>query len=55
MDPDQLRTAVVEPLADEFPHAEIRFDPSRTTGRGYYQTLCFKINARDQQGVEHAE
>jgi hypothetical protein len=53
IDSDQLRTAVVEPLADEFPHAEFRFDPSRTAGRGYYQTLCFKINAWDQQGVEH--
>jgi hypothetical protein len=53
IDVEALRTAVMDPLAHEFPDAEIGFDPGRTTGRGYYQGLCFKIYARDQRNVEH--
>jgi hypothetical protein len=53
MDFDQLHAAVMVPLAAEFPRAELGFDPSRTSGRGYYQTLCFKIYGQDQRDVEH--
>jgi hypothetical protein len=53
MDPDQLRAAVLAPLAADFPHVELGFDPRRTAGRGYYQTLCFKIYGREVGGTEH--
>jgi len=29
---------------------ELRLDPERTSGRGYYEGLCFKIHAEDDDG-----
>lgn len=33
-----------------YPHAEFVFDPDRSSGRGYYSDVCFKIHARDPKG-----
>ena len=34
----------------EYPDMDFVFDPSRTSGRGYYTDVCFKIHARDAKG-----
>jgi hypothetical protein len=34
----------------EYPGVDFVFDPSRTSGRGYYTDVCFKIHARDRAG-----
>jgi len=33
-----------------YPHAELVSDPARTSGRGYYTDVCFKIHARAAGG-----
>jgi hypothetical protein len=48
-----LRSAVVEPLAAEFPAVEIGFDPDRPDGRTYYMSTCFHIFAADDAGQEY--
>jgi len=35
---------VLAPLREQFDNVEFSFDQSRTTGRGYYDTVCFKIH-----------
>jgi hypothetical protein len=50
---ESLRTAVIEPLAAQFPNAALVFDPSRSTGRGYYDDVCFYVYAQDHTGIEH--
>ncbi|MGH2461937.1 MAG: hypothetical protein ACRDIY_24030 [Chloroflexota bacterium] len=49
----RLQPAVLDPLATRFPDARLGFDPERASGRGYYETLCFKVYATDPRGVEH--
>jgi len=35
---------VLAPLREQFDRVEFCFDQTRTTGRGYYDTVCFKIH-----------
>jgi hypothetical protein len=42
---------VIEPLAAEFPEAEVRLDLSRLEGLGYYHGPCVRITAEDPTGV----
>jgi hypothetical protein len=44
------RDAVLDRLAAAHPLAELDFDPTRQSGRGYYSTLCFKIHCRRGEG-----
>jgi len=37
---------ILAPLRTRFPQIEIRFDPERLSGRGYYQECCFKLHAQ---------
>jgi hypothetical protein len=45
---------VADPLAARFPGVAVGFDPGRTSGRGYYDGLCFHVYAADAAGKEHA-
>jgi hypothetical protein len=47
-----IENRVLTPLSEQFPEASCHFDPSRSTGRGYYQHVCFKIHLIDRDGVE---
>ena len=47
-----IEQQLVLPLRAEFQHAEVMIDPTRQSGRGYYQTICFKVFVRDETGVE---
>jgi hypothetical protein len=49
----QLEQAVIEPLAAQFPAAQLALDPNPTTVAGYYEWVRFQIYARDPQGDEH--
>ncbi len=49
---DQLRTTVLEPLASQFPDVQFAFDPTRTTGRDYYEQVCFYIYTTDDAGSD---
>ena len=49
---DQLRANVLEPLSSQFPDVQFAFDPTRTTGRHYYEQVCFYIYATDDAGNE---
>jgi hypothetical protein len=49
---DRLRSDVVAPLAAKFPNVDLDLDPERTQGRGYYETVCFHVHARDRSGAE---
>jgi hypothetical protein len=49
----KLRTDVMTPLTDAIPGVRLELDPERTTGRGYYHPLCFKIRASNVAGEEH--
>jgi hypothetical protein len=50
---ERLRAGVVDPLAARFPSVSVGFDDTRTSGRGYYEAVCFYINATDREGTEH--
>jgi hypothetical protein len=39
-------------LRDAFPAADLGVDPTRESGRGYYQSLCFKTYVTDGGGTE---
>ena len=39
-----IKSAVVEPLRDEFPAAQFRFNLARLEGLGYYPGLCLRIS-----------
>jgi hypothetical protein len=45
-----LRGDVVDRLSKAHPQAEVGFDPTRTSGRGYYRTACFKIHLLGEGG-----
>jgi hypothetical protein len=47
---------VLAPLREQFNNFEFCFDQSRTAGRGYYDTVCFKIHEiSSEQPVELAD
>jgi hypothetical protein len=45
---DALQANVVTPLKRADPHAAVRFDQARQSGRGYYVEVGFQIHARDR-------
>jgi hypothetical protein len=47
-----LEEGIAEPLSKAIADGCVHFDPLRTSGRGYYQDVCFKLFARDRQGDE---
>jgi hypothetical protein len=42
---DRLQDAVLDRLAEEFPEATCRMDPTRVSGRAYYVDACYKVFA----------
>ncbi len=47
---------VMSRLGEQFPGVDFRFDSKRTTGRGYYRDLCFKIHEiSGEQPIELAD
>jgi hypothetical protein len=48
----ELENRVLAPLSNRFSEAQLHFDPSRTSGRGYYEGFCFKVHAADREGHE---
>jgi hypothetical protein len=48
----RIEQSVIAPLRQAFPGAEIGIDPTRQSGRGYYQSLCFKVYVADAAGTE---
>ena len=40
-----LEKALLEPVAEQFPEATCRMDPTRVSGRGYYVDACYKVFA----------
>lgn len=47
-----LTDQVLGPLREQaLPEAEVRVDPDRQQGRGYYLDLCYKIHARTEAGA----
>jgi hypothetical protein len=48
----RIESQLLAPLGQMFPHASIALDPSRTSGRGYYQSICFKLYVRERAGAE---
>ncbi len=49
---DRLQREIIDSLGAQFPDAQLASDPGRTSGRGYYEKLCFKVYATDRAGVE---
>jgi len=49
---EQLRTEVMDDLVARFPDVSVGFAPERTTGRGYYEGLCFHVYVTDSAGEE---
>ena len=47
-----VRSRVFEPLAQRFPALRCAMDPTRSSGRGYYRQLCFKLYATHAAGHE---
>jgi hypothetical protein len=47
-----LEERILAPLSGRHPEAKIHFDPDRTSGRGYYEGVCFKLFAMDSSGAE---
>lgn len=47
-----IEQSIIAPLREAFPMAELGIDPSRQGGRGYYQSLCFKLYVTDASGTE---
>ena len=50
---EALRSAVLDPLAAEFPTVQVGFDPDRPDGRTYYTSACFHLFASDAGGQEY--
>jgi len=49
----QWLPGVISDLGEQFPQVDFLFDPARTSGRGYYRDVCFKIHAAaGEQPVE---
>jgi hypothetical protein len=49
---DEIRQAVTEPLALEFPHASIAIDGERTRAVGYYAGACLRVAVDGPLGDE---
>lgn len=47
---DLIDAQLFEPLRSNHPHLSCRFDPDRTSGRGYYSNICFSLHAGREQG-----
>jgi hypothetical protein len=47
-----LEDQVLRPLSDRFPDATCHLDPNRSAGRGYYDSVCFKIFATERSDRE---
>jgi hypothetical protein len=47
-----IEDQIVRPLSEVFPTARVHFDPSRTSGRGYYRDVCFKLYVKNASGEE---
>jgi hypothetical protein len=45
-----LEDELLTPIRSEFEQVECVFNDSRTSGRGYYQHLCFRIHATNPDG-----
>jgi hypothetical protein len=52
MSVERLESAVLAPLAADFPQVRLGLDPERQSGRAYYDGLCFKVYATDPTGSE---
>jgi hypothetical protein len=48
-----LEGALLAPLRDALPGAEVVVDPARTSGRGYYAELCFAVSVEATSGERH--
>ncbi len=48
----RIEQQLIAPLQKAFPHAAIAMDPTRRSGRGYYDCFCFKLYLTDPTGVE---
>jgi hypothetical protein len=48
----EIKNQILAPLSHEFPEVSCHLDPERMTGRGYYQSLCFKVFTVDRDGKE---
>jgi hypothetical protein len=51
--PDLVDAALVAPLRDALPAADVVVDPARTSGRGYYAELCFAVSVEGAGGERH--
>jgi hypothetical protein len=47
-----LQDRVLTPLSNRFPAAVCGMDPARTSGRGYYRDVCFKVHVTEHDGTE---
>jgi hypothetical protein len=47
-----LEEQVLQPLSEQHPEVECGLDPTRPTGRGYYDRVCFKVVATDATAGE---
>jgi hypothetical protein len=50
---ERILTEVRDTIAARFPTVLITFASERTTGRGYYDGICFHLYATDNDGDEH--
>ncbi len=46
----QLEETILAPLRAAFPEIEAGFDPERSSGQGYYDDLCFHVDAATPEG-----
>ncbi len=47
-----IEGSIVAPLRAEFRQSKVEVDPSRQSGHGYYESVCFKVWVKDPDGVE---
>jgi len=47
----KIKKEVVDPLKPSYPRVNFRFDLSRIAGIGYYNSLCFKISAKNKEQI----
>ena len=47
-----LEKSLLAPIREQFPNVVVEFNNERTTGKGYYQDLCFHLNATLASGEE---
>lgn len=48
----RLEDQVLRPLSDRFPNAHCHLEPTRSSGRGYYDGVCYKLFATDESAQE---